>query len=423
MRILKIIHGYPPNYNAGSEVYSQSVVNELKKENELFVFSREENDYRLDFDFRNEQKVNIHFTYVNMARGKDGYNHQLLNDRFGIYLKSIQPDIIHIGHLNHLSTGIIDVIKKQNIPIVYTLHDFWLMCPRGQFLQRDFDGNNLYTLCNKQENNKCANSCYKMYFDDQLGEEYYTKWVENRMETTKKLVEIIDYFIAPSKYLMNRFVDDFNIPTSKIEYLDYGFPLHYLKPTQKESKAREFTFGYIGTHIPSKGLNILIQAFKQLKQPARLKIFGRELGQNTKALKLMAEDSLNPIEFCGEYINENLADVVFNKIDAIVVASIWGENSPLVIHEAQACHIPVITANYGGMKEYVNHLENGLLFKHRDEDSLFKQMKFAVENQGKLQQLGKRGFLHSEDGSVPNIQEHCMRLTEIYNTIIKENND
>lgn len=423
MKILKIIHGYPPNYNAGSEVYSQSVVNELKKENELFVFSREENEYRLDFDLRNEQKDNIHFTYVNMARGKDGYNHQLLNDRFDVYLKSIQPDVVHIGHLNHLSTGVIEVIKQQNIPIVYTLHDFWLMCPRGQFLQRNFDGNNLYNLCNKQENNKCANSCYKMYFKDELGENYYTSWVENRMKTTKKLVETIDYFIAPSKYLMNRFVDDFNIPTSKIEYLDYGFPLHYLKPTQKEGKAREFTFGYIGTHIPSKGLNILIQAFKQLKHPARLKIFGRELGQNTKALKLMAEDSLNPIEFCGEYINENLADVVFNKIDAIVVASIWGENSPLVIHEAQSCHIPVITANYGGMKEYVKHLENGLLFEHRNEDSLFKQMLFSVENQEKLKELGKRGYLYSRDGSVPNIQDHCNRLTEIYNTLIKENND
>jgi len=423
MKILKIIHGYPPNYNAGSEVYSQSIVNELKKENEIHLFSREENEYELDFRFREEYKDNINFTYVNMARGKDGYNHPLLNDRFEKYLKSIKPDIVHIGHLNHLSTGIVSVIKKQNIPIVYTLHDFWLMCPRGQFLQRNFDGENLYSLCDKQENNKCANSCYKMYFDNKIGENYYTSWVHNRMGTTKSLVNKIDYFIAPSKYLMNRFVDDFNIPESKIEYLDYGFPLHYLNPTKNKNKKREFTFGYIGTHIPSKGLNLLINAFKQLKQPARLKIFGRELGQNTKALKNMAKNSPNPIEFCGEYINENLADVVFNNVDAIVVASIWGENSPLVIHEAQACHIPVITANYGGMKEYVEHLENGLLFEHRNEKSLFKQMKYAVENPKKMNQLGKRGYLYSKDGTVPNISEHCIRLTEIYNTLIKENNE
>ena len=422
MKILKIIHGYPSNYNAGSEVYSQSVVNELKKENELFVFSREENEYELDFSFREEKKDDVHFTFVNMARSKDGYNHSLLNNHFEKYLRSINPDIVHIGHLNHLSTGIIDVIKKQQIPIVFTLHDFWLMCPRGQFLQRNFDGDNLYSLCEKQENNKCANACYKMYFDDKKGEEYYSNWVDNRMSMTKGLVEAIDYFVAPSRYLMGRFTNDFNIPLHKIEYLDYGFPLHYLKPTQKENKAREFTFGYIGTHIPSKGLNILIQAFKQLKHPARLKIYGRELGQNTKALKNIADESQNPIEFCGEYINENLADVVFNTVDAIVVASIWGENSPLVIHEAQACHIPVITANYGGMKEYVKHLENGLLFEHRDEKSLVEQMQFAINNPRKMKVFGQKGYLYSENGEVPNISDHCKELTKIYKNLIHNNN-
>ena len=45
MHILKIIHGFPPEYNAGSEVYSQSIVNELTKNNKLTVFTREENEY------------------------------------------------------------------------------------------------------------------------------------------------------------------------------------------------------------------------------------------------------------------------------------------------------------------------------------------------------------------------------------------
>ena len=43
----------------------------------------------------------------------------------------------------------------------------------------------------------------------------------------------------------------------------------------------------------------------------------------------------------------NFADV-FNHCDAIVVPSIWAENSPLVIHEALQARVPVITADYGG---------------------------------------------------------------------------
>lgn len=54
------------------------------------------------------------------------------------------------------------------------------------------------------------------------------------------------------------------------------------------------------------------------------------------------------IGFCGEYSNDQLIPMVFSRIDAIVVPSIWAENSPLVIHEAPACQILVITADYGG---------------------------------------------------------------------------
>jgi len=291
------------------------------------------------------------------------------------------------------------------------------MCPRGQFLQRNFDGKNIYKLCDIQEDNKCANSCYKMYFSDKSGENYYTNWVNNRMKITSEIIKKVDLFIAPSKYLMNRFVNDFNMPKEKIIYLDYGFPVHYLQPVEPKTNGI-FTFGYIGTHIPAKGLNLLIEAFSKIEKPAKLKIFGRMNGQNTRALKKMAQKSINPIEFCGEYINQNLAKTVFNNVDAIVVPSIWSENSPLVIHEAQSCKIPVITADFGGMKDYVKHNINGLLFKHRNSDSLFEQMKFAVDNPRKIKELGQKGYLYSETGAVPNIEEHCKQLTKLYNKII-----
>ncbi len=434
MHILKIIHGYPLRYNAGSEVYSQSVVNELKSKHKITVFTREENVYEPDFKFRKETKDSVDFVFVNMARGKDGYNHSLLNERFAKLIREIKPDIAHIGHLNHLSTGIVDVLKDENIPILFTLHDFWLMCPRGQFLQRNFDGKNLHRLCDKQENLKCATACYSMYFsgyenkfdsgiwrmhglqplytnsDDII---HWTNWVATRQIVMKKIVEKVDLFHAPSKYLMNRFIDDFDIPKEKIFYLDYGFPTHYLRPVEAKV-GNVFTFGYIGTHIPAKGINLLIKAFARLKIKAHLKIFGREQEQNTEILKDLAKKSTNTIEFCGEYVNRNLATNVFSKVDVIVVPSIWAENSPLVIHEAQACKIPVITADFGGMKEYVHHKINGLLFKHRDKNSLYEQLKYAVEHPEELKLYGQRGYLFSNDGNVPDIKLHCNELIKKY---------
>ena len=427
MHILKIIHGYPPQYNAGSEVYSQSICIELSKYHKISVFTREENLYAPCFSIR-EEKINENLTLylVNHPQGKDGYRHQQMDDIFTSLLKKLEPNIAHIGHLNHLSTGLVDVLNLFKIPIVYTLHDFWLMCPRGQFLTRSIGnpkGN--FQLCTHQNDRKCATDCYKVYFsgikeNEASDIEQWESWVHHRMKEVKRIVSKIDLFIAPSKYLENRFVQDFCIPKEKIIYLDYGFPTQYLLPTQKISANEPYTFGYIGTHIPAKGVNLLIEAFKRLEQPAILKIFGRENGQSTKALRVMASSSKNKIEFLGEYINQNLVNDVFSKVDCIVVPSIWGENSPLVIHEAQACKIPVITADFGGMKEYVAHKVNGLLFKHREVESLAEQLNFAVSNPEKMKNLGKVGYLYSENGLIPNIEEHCKQLVSIYQKVISK---
>ncbi len=419
MKILKIIHGYPPLYNAGSEVYSQSICEELSKKHEITVFTREENPYEQDFKIRTEKrKENLIIHFVNKRIDKDNYKNENIDKKFAEIIRKNKPDVAHIGHLNHLSTGIVDELWKQNIPVIFTLHDFWLMCPRGQFLQRNYEQKKYYQLCEKQNNEKCAINCYNHYFsgqktDYERDKAYWSKWIKTRMDETESIIGKIDMFIAPSKYLMNRFINDFKIPKSRISYLDYGFPTHYLQLAENKAN-NTFTFGYIGTHIPSKGLNLLIKSFSKIEKKATLKIWGRTNGQSTIALKNMSKENKNKIQFCGEYINENLANEVFAKIDCIVVPSIWGENSPLVIHEAQACKIPVITANFGGMKEYVEHKKNGLLFEHRNENDLKLKMIFAIENTNKMQELGKKGYLFSENSEVPNIKEHCVELIKIY---------
>lgn len=426
MHILKIIHGYPPNYNAGSEVYSQSICNELSKYHKVSVFTREENPYSPCFSIR-EKKINNNLTlyFVNNPQGKDGYRHKQMDNNFSNLVKQIKPDIAHIGHVNHLSTGLIDELNKLKIPIVFTLHDFWLMCPRGQFLTRSIGKENNFQLCEKQDNKKCATNCYKVYFSGREGNENadienWSSWIHQRMVETKAIIKKVNLFIAPSNYLRDRFINDFDVPKNKIIYLDYGFPTEYLTKTEKSKEKTNYTFGYIGTHIPAKGVNILIEAFNQIKEPATLKIFGRVNGQSTHALRVLAESSKNKIEFSGEYINHNLANDVFSNVDCIVVPSIWGENSPLVIHEAQSCKVPVITANFGGMKEYVQHNVNGLLFEHRDTNSLAMQMKYAISNSQKMESLGERGYLYSTDGSVPNIQDHCNELVKLYQTTIQK---
>ncbi len=430
MKILKVIHGYPMLYNAGSEVYSQTLCNELAKKHEVHVFTREEDAFKPDYSMRKDvdpldNTITLHI--VNNPRNKDRYISSEIDKRFKEVLEEVNPDIVHIGHLNHLSTSLIFEVP-QNIPVIYTLHDYWLMCPRGQFMQM-FPENpdNLWAACDGQEDKKCALRCYSRYFSgDKKHYErdlsYWTDWVNKRMKHLKNVAKRVDLFISPSNYLLNRYCEFFDIPIEKLIYLDYGFDLNRLK--NRERKGNQlFTFGYIGTHIPAKGIHDLIKAFKEIKGIAALKIWGRPRGQETESLKNLTitqnQKNLNTIEWIGEYINNNIVDEVFNKVDAIIVPSVWVENSPLVIHEAQQAGVPVITGNIGGMSEYVHHEINGLLFEHRSYVSLAKQMQRFIDDPDLAVKLGKKRYLFSDNGSVPSIYEHGVEIEKIYMQHIK----
>ena len=190
-------------------------------------------------------------------------------------------------------------------------------------------------------------------------------------------------------------------------------------------EANPSPFGYIGTHIPAKGVDHLIQAFGQLSGESRLRIWGRDRGVETAGSEdcwraTCPGNAGDRVEWMGEYRNQDIVPDVFNRCDAIVVPSIWAENSPLVIHEAQQARVPVITANYGGMAEYVHHEVNGLLFAHRDPESLARQMQRLADDPELATRLGSRGYLQSADGNVPDIRDHALAVEEIYANLLRQ---
>ena len=431
MKILKVIHGYPMRYNAGSEVYSQTLCHGLADRHEVHVFTREEDAFAPDFRLRTERdaddpRITVHL--VNNPRLKDRYRAAGVDQRFAEVLEQVRPDIVHVGHLNHLSTSLLKEAAAREVPIVFTLHDYWLMCPRGQFMQMfPEDPNNLWAACDGQEDRKCAERCYARYFSGAPDEReadisYWTDWVARRMAHVREMTELVDLFIAPARYLHDRYRDAFGLPERKLIYLDYGFARERMAGRSRAAE-EAFTFGYIGTHIPAKGIHDLIRAFGRLEGSPLLRIWGRPRGQDTDALRAMAAalpaGVAERVEWLPEYKNQEIVRDVFNRCDAIVVPSVWVENSPLVIHEAQQARVPVITANAGGMAEYVHHEVNGLLFEHRSAGALAEQMQRLVNDPELAERLGARGYPFSPSGDIPDVAEHVRAVERLYDEVLK----
>jgi glycosyltransferase involved in cell wall biosynthesis len=435
MKILQVIHGYPMRYNAGSEVYTQGLTQALADRHEVRVFARQENAFLPEYAVQEEADPSdprIILRLINMARARDGYRHPSVDAAFAELLDEFRPNVVHAGHLNHLSTSLLFEARNRRVPVVFTLHDYWLMCPRGQFIQmypRDPTDN--WAVCGGQDDHKCAVRCYSRYFGGSpehrdADTAYWTGWVGRRMAHVREVCEAVDVFIAPAMYLLRRFRDEFGIPEEKLVYLDYGFHLDRLNGRERDA-GEPFTFGYIGTHIPAKGVDQLIRAFAEIDGAPLLRVWGRDRGVETAGLKALALElpgsAGGRVQWMGEYRNPDIVPEVFNRCDAIVVPSIWAENSPLVIHEALQAGVPVITADYGGMAEYVHHGENGLLFTHRDSGSMARQMQRLASDPSLASRLGRRGYAQSADGNVPDMEEHSLAVEQIYRSLLRGGQD
>lgn len=427
MKIVQIIHSFPPYNFAGSEVYTYNLSKELAKKHKVFVLHRISDAHLKEYEIARSELDNFTvFKINNTWRYCDSfeflYRIEAIEERFKTILDEIRPDVVHIQHLVFLSLGIVKEIKKRNIPIVFTLHDYWLICPLSQLLSSNL------TICHMPEEKNCIeclkpqlginkstrsiyNFCsrilpnfersssyykeflretYKRYISCTLSSQKALEQIRKRNECVKEICGLVDLFIAPSKFLRQKFID-FGIPEEKILFSQYGFDKGPLGNVNKRPSPK-MRFAFIGIILPSKGVHILIQAFNKLntKKDVQLDIFGkvfpyRGFERYPIYIRKLARNNKN-IKFRGEFDHKNISEI-FSKIDILVVPSIWPENSPLVIQEAFLAKTPVIVSDIGGIPELVKHNVNGLLFRTNDVGDLSIKLRFIINNSNYIEKL------------------------------------
>ena len=386
---------------AGSEVYTYNLCKELAKSNNIWVFTRIEDSFLPHYEVDNDIFDGMRVIRVNKPSRdytvRSKYIDKHMERIFEKHLQKIQPDIAHIGHLSHLSTTIVNVIKDHGLPIVFTLHDYWMLCIRGQLIRNDS------SLCEGVNTENCAR-CLAPYFHSN----------ENAIQEIKKLQKhladirnLVDMYIAPSQFLRNIYIK-MGMPGEKILHSNYGFDITVFEGLRKKP-SNNIRFGFLGRIIPVKGIDLLIDAFNDINtEDAELNIYG-ELLPSTKYLKRRIKNS--HVNFRGSYNNWDIADVL-SDIDVLFVPSIWYENSPLVIQEAFLAKIPVIASDLGGIPELVHHGNNGLLFRPRDVDDLRSKMETFINDPDLIKRLSP------DPTQVRTIQDDAASIMSIYKQLL-----
>jgi glycosyltransferase involved in cell wall biosynthesis len=417
VKIVQVVHYFLPRHVAGTEVYTYTLSKALmSRGHRVRIYTRE--DGFSDREFAEAETtyddIPVRTVYFNRRGVRAGnvlhafylsISNPVIDQSFDLFLHEFRPDLVHFQHTDGLSASMVAVASRHRIPVVFTLHDYWSMCHRTQLITPDLE------ICDGPASGaKCA-AC----IDHPM---VTNRRFERAIRTGGRLAGIYrarfmramllkaDLLISPSEFLRRRFIE-FGVPADKILLLDNGLSVERFGGVSKRPSSR-VRFGYIGAVIVHKGLHLLVEAFNRLPVgKAELLIYG-DSTVTPAYYESVKENVRHPdIRFMGTFNNRDVPEIMAG-IDALVIPSIWPENSPLTIHEAFLARVPVIAPRVGGIPELVHHERNGVLFETGSAADLQTRMEHLLHNPRLLQTYA------GNIGRIKSIQENAKELEEVY---------
>lgn len=228
--------------------------------------------------------------------------------------------------------------------VVWTLHDYKLLCPRYDCLRNGLQVcEECFSNKRKVREHKCMKNSALASF---LAYKEAMKWTRMRLEA------VTDAFICPSRFMADKMVQG-NFDKQKLNTLCNFIDI---AKTRKDDYDKENYYCYIGRLSPEKGIGTLIEAAKRLPYP--LKIIGG--GSLEETLRAAAAGS--DIELLGYKHWPEIKEIV-GKARFCVVPSEWYENNPLSVIESQCLGTPVLGSRIGGIPELIDEGKTGMLFE------------------------------------------------------------
>ena len=283
-----------------------------------------------------------------MAFSRPFGSHEV-KSKFKKLLDEFKPDVVHLNNVHtQLSPVMAELAHQRGIKVVWTLHDYKLLCPRYDCLK---NGNTICETCFNGDKKACLdNKCMKgSKLASFIGYKEAVIWNRERLEVCT------DVFICPSHFMADKMVQG-GFSKSKMQTLCNFIDVEKCRYSHTDLSdstvsvllpKKENYYCFIGRLSHEKGAKTLIEAANQL--PYKLVIIGG--GPLMDELKAVAHTN---IEFVGFKQWDDIKQLV-GKARFSVIPSEWYENNPLSVIEAQCLGTPVLGANIGGIPELTDY--------------------------------------------------------------------
>jgi glycosyltransferase involved in cell wall biosynthesis len=427
LRVLMVIHDFLPRHAAGSQVYTFRLAKALRvRGHDVRILTTEAHPGVHSYYVRHREEDDIPIIEVTHQHHTTSFDRTYRDPNmeriFRRFLRDWKPDVLHVQHLHHHSIGYLPIAKEYGLPIVYTLHEYMLLCPRGgQMMREDM------SVCERPIPEVCA-SCISGYelgpapvdegraplssriarhlpvaLKDRLralrpppvaredsvaaSAEDRARAISNRLNVVKEALAHVDLFLSPSEFLRTKFIECGMIEADRIECSHNGqdgapFRGHTRVPS------KHLRVGYIGTIAEFKGVDVLVRAMNVLLDLPHIEahIHGSLSTFERFSQELMGSGRHPGLRFHDRYPPGDVGRIL-SGLDVLVVPSRWYENAPLTIQEAFMAGIPVVASRLGGMAEFVTDGVTGLLFETGNEEDLARCLRRLHDDRAFLASL------------------------------------
>ncbi len=312
-------------------------------------------------------------------------------------LQDYRPDVVHIHSLDtHLTYSILPAIRKQNIPVVWTLHTFAPLCIS-------------YFLYDRRKGCVCEACRPKRFFMAALKRcgngslpASVTGSLIHSFNHTLDLFRFVDVFVCPSRFVRDKFIA-FNFRPEKLVWLPNFVDLPEIRPS---ATGRYGIF--LGRIEREKGVYPLLEALQETGIP--FKFIGDGSARQDLVRKARGM-GLQDVEFTGYKTGDELKDLISGAMFCVVPSLVY-EVGPLAVLDAFSFAKPVIGFKIGGIPEMVRNDETGYILDDFSPRALRQKMLFLYRHPEKAALMGQRARRYVT--ATHDAERHCDRILRIY---------
>ncbi|HEV7265003.1 MAG TPA: glycosyltransferase family 4 protein [Falsiroseomonas sp.] len=390
MRVLLLSPGHPALQPGGTEVLAQGLFRTLRERHgvEGLLLAAVDPAQRAPLPGTRLQPIGGGAPDDELLVALGGFDrfHLAQPDALGLVatlgpiIARLRPDIIHLHHLLHWGVETLDLLRRlaPRTPLVVTLHDYFALCPReGQMLTSE----------GRPCHGPSPDACRRCLPERSAGD------LAMRRSHLGGALRAADMLVAPSDFLHERFLAAGWDP-ARLTTIRNGIAAGPPAPHRAAPDGRRDRFAMLGQLTRFKGALVALRASARLSARGvahRLDLHG-PLARHSASFLAEFEAALAAAPDArhhGAYAPRELPGLIAGA-DWVLVPSLWWENAPLVILEAQHHRRPVVCTGIGGMAELVAPGVTGLHVPPDDPHAWAATLELAVSSEGLWQRLAAR---------------------------------